>query len=272
MALATIAGVELHYRDAGAESRPAILLIHGYTGNARNWVLQIKPLIEAGWHCLSADSPGHGLSSAPTDLAAYEFGNVADLFHQLAVALDFGPVVICGHSMGGAIAEEYAVRFPADVRALVLVDSAGGASGPERAEMGDDIEALRAAHAVGGMGAVYDRLLSIGARLPQPTLSLAQAQLLRDEFAKTSWVGYEYAGLALRTRRETLTRLAGWHKPTLIIHGENESVGLKKVAADLASAITNAESVVIPRAGHNPQLDNPEEFNKVLLNFLARLA
>ena len=265
IALATIDGIELSYRVAGDDGRPAIVLIHGYTGNTRNWALQIKPLIGAGWRSLSADNPGHGASAAPVELAAYEFGSVARVLHQLAVALDFAPAVICGHSMGGAIAEEYVLRFPQDVRALVLVGSAGGASGPERAAMGDGIDALRAAYAKGGMTAVYD------ARPADSTLSDAQHKLLRDEFSRTSWPAYEFAGIALRTRRETLTGLAGWRKPTLIVHGENESDSLKKVAADLALTIRGAEHVVIPSAGHSPQFENPVVFNATLLNFLARV-
>ncbi|MDZ7827099.1 MAG: alpha/beta fold hydrolase [Gammaproteobacteria bacterium] len=55
------------------------------------------------------------------------------------------PSVVIGHSMGGAIAEEYAIAHREDVRALVLVASAGGASGPEREDLSEDMEALRAA-------------------------------------------------------------------------------------------------------------------------------
>ncbi|MFN0094752.1 MAG: alpha/beta fold hydrolase [Dehalococcoidia bacterium] len=59
----TVDGLEMAYRVAGDPSGPPITLIHGYTGNTRNYALQIKPLTEAGWRTLTADNPGHGSSA-----------------------------------------------------------------------------------------------------------------------------------------------------------------------------------------------------------------
>ena len=152
-----------------------------------------------------------------------------------------------------------------------LISSASAAVPPALERYLAGIDALRGAYAAGGMGAVYDLSVVSGARQIDPRLSAAQQQLLRDEFARTSWAAYEYAGLALRTRRETLSGLKSWHKPTLIVHGENESPGLKKVADDLTTTIQGAQRVVIPRAGHSPQFENPDAFNATLLPFLASL-
>ncbi len=85
----------------------------------------MKPLAEAGWRVLTPDNPGHGDSAAPVEENAYAMANVADLLHALATELGFAPAVIVGHSMGGAVAEEYAIRHGGDVAALVLVASAG---------------------------------------------------------------------------------------------------------------------------------------------------
>src|SRR5512141_2934777 len=110
MDIATIDGIEIAYRVAGSESARSVLLIHGYTGNHRNWAFTVKPLIAAGFRTLSPDNPGHGESSAPGTFDDYEFGRVADLLYELAQGLDFEPAIVIGHSMGGAIAEEYALR------------------------------------------------------------------------------------------------------------------------------------------------------------------
>jgi pimeloyl-ACP methyl ester carboxylesterase len=271
MDIATIDGIEIAYRMAGAESGPGIVLIHGYTGNHRNWALTVKPLLAAGYRTLSADSPGHGQSAAPTTFEAYEFGRVADVLHELAAGLDFEPAVVVGHSMGGAIAEEYALRHRKAVRALVLIGSAGGASGDERSAMAQHIDDLRDVHARGGMTAVFDRLNELGLRPGFDALPVAMRQLVRSEFAKTKWPGYEFGGLALRTRRETLSGLAAFDAPTLIVHGENESPELQRVSRDLERTIRGSRRVVIPRAGHNTQLDEPEAFNRELLAFLANV-
>ena len=271
MDIATIDGTEIAYRIAGQDRGRNVVLIHGYTGNHRNWAFSVKPLLAAGFRTLSADNPGHGESAAPETFEAYEFGRVADMLYELAAALDFEPAVIVGHSMGGAIAEEYALRHPAAVRALVLVGSAGGASGSEREAMALHIDDLRDVFRRGGMAAVFDRLSELGQRPDLESMPQQMRNLLRSEFAKTSWPGYEFGGLALRTRTETLSRLKHLTVPTLIIHGENESPQLKRVANDLEHTIASSRRVVVKAAGHTPQLEAPDAFNRELLAFLAAL-
>lgn len=272
MAIASIAGIELSYRVAGPEGRAPVVFIHGFTGNLRNWSLQVKALTaRGGFRCLSADDPGHGDSSAPSDPRAYDLDQVAEVLHQLAVGLDFAPAIVFGHSMGGAIAEEYAIRYPEHVRALVLVGSAGGASGPERQAMAEQAASLRSAYEAGGMGAVYD---ARQAATPMPGYDAPPAEtrtFLRNEFMRTSWEGYVQGARALHERRETLTALAEFRKPTLVIHGANESDELKRVAADLSMTIPGARKVVIPNAGHSPQFENAEAFNREMFAFIDAL-
>jgi len=271
MDIATIDGVEIAYRVAGSESAHSVLLIHGYTGNHRNWAFTVKPLLAAGFRTLSPDNPGHGESAAPSTFEPYEFGHVADVLHELASGLDFEPTIVIGHSMGGAIAEEYVLRHRNSVRALVLIGSAGGASGAERESMAQHIDDLRDVFQRTGMTGVFDRLAELGLRPGIETMSDTMRRVLRTEFARTSWPGYEFAGLALRTRTETLSGLKSLELPTLIVHGENESPQLKRVATDLERTIAGSRRVVIQNAGHNPQLEAPDVFNRELLAFLRTL-
>lgn len=271
MEFATISGVEMAYRTAGSESGTPLVLIHGYTGNHRNWALNVKPLINAGYRTMSPDNPGHGASAAPEEFEPFELGEVADTIHQLAVGLDCDPAVVVGHSMGGAIAEEYAIHHPDAVSALVLVASAGGSSGAEREAMAAHIDDLRAVYAEGGMDAVFEQQVAKGLRPGIEAATPALRALTKSEFAKTSWAGFEFGGLALRTRHDTLARLAAFDKPVLIVVGENESATLRTVAGDLAGAMPHAQTAVINGAGHSPQFETPEAFNKVLLDFLGSL-
>lgn len=269
MDIASIGGIEYAWRTAGAESGSPALLVHGYTGNLRNWALTVPALTGAGWRTLSADNPGHGDSSAPRSFEPYALQNVAADLHELADALDFCPGVVIGHSMGAAIAEEYAIAHRDHVRALVLVGSAGGASGPEREDLSEDMEALRAARDSGGMEAVYDLLVAHGKRPEAAHTTAERRALLRREFARTSFEGFEFGALALRTRRETLNELATLGCPVLIVHGADESPMLVRVSDDLAEAMPHARRVVVDGAGHSPQFETPDTFNEVLLEFLA---
>src|SRR5262245_8219758 len=115
-----IRGVEIAYHALGDTNAKPIVLIHGLTATAGDWRQTASALVEEGWRVLSPDCPGHGSSSAPRDAEAYAMEGVADVLHMLAQTLGWDPAVIVGNSMGGAIAQEYAIRHPGSVMGLVL--------------------------------------------------------------------------------------------------------------------------------------------------------
>lgn len=270
---ATIDGVELAYRVAGSPDGTPIVLIHGYTGNTRNWALSIKPLTGAGWRTLSADNPGHGSSSSPADPQRYGMAAMADLHHKLAASLGFEPAVIMGHSMGGAIAEEYTIRHPEAVRALILVDSAGGGprNDPMMLQMQKSMEKARQIVSEEGMGALWDYQVANGLRPAMDVLAPEMRDFLRAEFCLTSAAGYLNCAEGMRDRRDTLPELAALAKPALVMRGENESAGLTQAADGLAAAIPGARYEIIPNSAHSPQMENADRFNEVLLSFLSDL-
>ena len=263
-----IHGIDIAYRLSGEVNSPSVLLIHGFTGSHRNWAFTARALNEVGWLTLTPDNPGHGVSEAPQAPDAYSMASVAHLLHQLAEELHVLPAVVIGHSLGGAIAERFALSFPDSVRGLVLVGSAGGATGPDRQANAAHLPALEEAFQRGGMKAVFDTQIELGLRRYPENFSSLMLTLHRREFAKTSWEGFRFAGRALRLRKETLSGLTQWQKPTLIVHGEKEYPNLVSVADDLEKTIPQAQREIIPGSGHNPQIESPQAFNRVLLKFL----
>lgn len=269
-----IDGVDIAYRVSGEPGGKPIVLMHGATANMRDWFLTVKPLAAAGWRVLTPDMPGHGGSSAPDDIAVYAMTAVADRLHALAAGLGFAPAVIVGHSMGGAVAEEYAIRHGGDVAALVLVDSAGGA--PRDFPRTPEFEAFLAeekqlAYGPGGMEALWEMHQARGAwssvkGLPPPVQAFFKAR-----FCSCSANGYFLGGVALAARRDTVPELSRIGQRTLVTLGEREEPFLTQVSESLAAAIPNARLVKIPGAGHSPQFENADAFNAVLLEFLGGL-
>ena len=261
------------YRASGhPEARP-VILIHGLLASADDWEGTAAELAATGWRSLAPDCPGHGNSSAPHEPGAYDLVHIADVLRALAVALRYAPAVIVGNSMGGAIAQEYAIRHPGDVSALVLVDSAGDMRQPlERAEGHEEFVAEEFKLALEqGMEAVWDfHQRARGWMNASWAAPEAQAKM-KARICRTSPYGYLYADRALGNRRKTLADLAHLNVPTLVISCEHETAPLKEVAEDLAAAIPNASFETIPNAWHQPHLENPARFHQTLLRFLGAL-
>jgi 3-oxoadipate enol-lactonase len=270
---AAVNGIGIAYRTAGEPDAPPVVLVHGYTGNHTNWAFTARALVREGYRTLSPENPGHGESEAPDDPGCYSIASMAATLHGLAEQLQFAPAVWAGHSMGGAVVEELALSHPGSVRALVLVDSAGG--GPrgapgweqQRAFMQRGMEYARE----NGLPALWDWQIENGMRPQLDSLPDDAKALARSEFLKTSLPGFLHCGAALHSRRSTLEGLASLAVPALVIRGENENEGLRLVADDLAATIPGARYEVIPGAAHSPQFEAPEAFNEVLLDFMRSI-
>src|SRR6266571_1209063 len=116
-----VAGTRLRYVESG--NGPSVVLIHGFGGSIYGWRRTIEPLAAAGFHVVAFDAKGFGFSDKPAH--GYSNGDYARLVLALVDSLHLPDPVLVGHSMGGAIAAEAALRAPDRIRGLVLVDAAG---------------------------------------------------------------------------------------------------------------------------------------------------
>src|SRR6266481_8618583 len=136
MPKAVLADVALNYIEAGAGS--PVVLVHGMACGWRMWRSQIRAL-RPHYRTIAYDHRGHGESSAPDDEAAYSQVILADDLAGLIHHLGLAPASVIGLSLGGAVAIELAIRHPALVAALVLVDAGSGSDDPVAARrMCDD--------------------------------------------------------------------------------------------------------------------------------------
>src|SRR5262249_2126657 len=124
-------GIHMHYRDQGAAQPtngaavPTILLIHGFSASVQTWDACALKLREQ-YSVVSVDLPGHGLTQAPAGYRA-SIENFRDAVYDFTQAMHLTRFAIAGNSMGGNVAWEYALAHPAQLDALILVDSAGWA-------------------------------------------------------------------------------------------------------------------------------------------------
>lgn len=111
---------------------PTVLFVHGLDDDGTLWDRAID-LLEADHHCVSVDLPGHGLSPAPDEAAAYEREAVLDAIDRVIAELD-DPVILVGHSLGGYLGLADVLTNPGALAALVLVATGPGFRDPAARE------------------------------------------------------------------------------------------------------------------------------------------
>lgn len=260
----SVNGIDIHYREAG-DGFP-IVLIHGFTGNLRNWAVQI-PVLTREFRTISLDLRGHGHSGKPTRLEDYSLDLMAGDVHGLIQHLGIKACYLAGHSMGGMIAQHLILSHPAPFRALALVDTA--------AEMPDGLRTQERARLVEiareqGMEVVFEEQLRMSPMADRLRGQPEFLEMWRQQFLLTSREAYLYCAQAIANRKPLLDELSAIQVPTLIVCGENDEPFLGP-SRRMHDRIPGSELAIIEGSGHTPQIEKPVEFNGVLMAFLAKL-
>jgi pimeloyl-ACP methyl ester carboxylesterase len=260
---ARVDGFEMYYERHGERGDP-LVLVHGYTGDISDWVRQVE-VFAASHRVLVMDHRGHGRSGAPADRGSYTVERMASDVEALAAQLGLDRYHLVGHSLGGMVAQEIALRSERRLLSLTLEDTvhdfAIGRSESVRRVFG---ARLRLAEEQ-GMAAV--------ARLPAPPRPphhpRERFEQERARLARMSLEGYVGGWQALCGWPGSRGRAHAIRTPTLVIHGELDAL---VVAGSrwLAGAIPGARLEVVPEAGHSPQLERPELFNAALRRHLTQ--
>ncbi|HEX8804857.1 MAG TPA: alpha/beta hydrolase [Acidimicrobiales bacterium] len=269
--------VALRYDEWGAGAGdPPLVLVHGYTGSAADWV-HVAPVLGRRRRVLAYDQRGHGDSGRAGAVERYSFDLLVDDLVRFLDHLGLDRVDLLGHSMGGVIALRLALDHPARVRSLVLMDTGAEPAGamPMAA-----IEGLTVVGRSQGMPAAYEVIVAeLGApsrarrRRGQPTVEDEVADRERDErvarsFARLDPDAFLALGRELDCYPSLIGRLGEVACPVTVMVGERDT-GLRGSADVLADRIPGARLAVVPAAGHSPQEDEPEAWIAVVEEHLA---
>ena len=230
MPQATVNGIEINYRETG-QGFP-VVLIHGYTGNSRNWALTV-PALRDSFRTISVDVRGHGLSGRPESEDAYALELMASDVYELLKALDIAECVLVGHSMGGMVSQLLVLEHPEVVRALVLVDTAAevpkGLMYEERLRQRRRLVEMAREQ---GMEAVFEEQERITPLHPVLAANPRFVEIWREQFLMTSREAYIAGANGMASRRSVVADLAKVAVPTLVICGEKDEPFLEPSRAD----------------------------------------
>ena len=265
----TIGGVRIHYQEAGDESAPPLVLIHGFISSTLIWSQVFLPLADAGFRVIAIDLPGYGYSDKPND-GRYTIDAQAHAVVSLMDRLGLEEATIVGASYGGAIAATIALDYPERVSRLVLV---GAVSSDEPRKklllrilrlplIGDIATPLF----LGSSWVLRKRMEQmyrrIGTALDERMLA-ARHHLLATANTHRAMIRTVRRWNANRIQREAhLIR-----QPTLIAWGEDDTHIPLSEAFRLRDAIPSARLIVFRNCGHLPPTEYPEKFVEVVRDF-----
>ena len=264
VATATINGVSINYERHGDAGEP-LVFVHGWTGDVTDWRHQIAEF--AGeYRVLAMDLRGHGASDAPRDRSTYTVLQFADDVEGLIAHAGFERYHLVGHSMGGATVQEIALRNPAPLLSLTIEDSGYDFAIRKIGSVVKFMESRNRLAEEKGMEAVAEMM----AKFPSPPHGTPERREEEHERLRRMSVDGLIGGWdALTGWAGTEHRLASLSVPTLLIYGELDG-GVVKPMRAMATMIPGAREEVVPAAGHSPQYERPDVFNRALRAHLER--
>jgi len=259
-----VQGYTMAYTDTG-QGLP-LLFIHGYPLNRRLWEPQAEGLADIA-RILAPDLRGHGDSQAVPGSYSMDLfaGDLSAFLDALGITQ---PVVLCGLSMGGYVAFAFYRKYAVRLAGLILTATRAAPDSPE-ARAGRDLAAAQARE--NGVAAIIEgmlpRLLSPKTVEHRPEL-VAQARAIMVHTSLEGILG-DLAGL--KERPDSTQTLPEIKVPTLILPGEDDEIIPIQEAWALQAGIPGSRLVVIPNAGHLPNLENPQAFNQAVRQFIEDL-
>jgi pimeloyl-ACP methyl ester carboxylesterase len=257
-------GTSIYYEESGSGA-PPIVLLHGFPLDGRVWMAQ-RDALSKNNRVITPDLRGFGKSPSAD---AFTMESIADDVHALLKDLGALPAILGGLSMGGYAALAYAKKYPTDLKGLILIDTRAEADTPEGREGRQKmIDAVRAKGSPAAAEAMMPKMLAPGTPARSPDVARELRTIMESQPPRT----IENALVALRDRPDFRDDLASIAVPTLIVVGESDAITPPAMAETLNKNIPNSELVVIRSAGHMTSMEQPDQVNRAIRDFVAKLA
>jgi epoxide hydrolase 4 len=277
----TVNGVKLHVAEAGPADGRLVLLLHGFPEYWESWRIYIDRLAAAGYHVVAPDQRGYNLSDKPAGVRAYDIDVLAADIAGLAGHFGQRRYTVIGHDWGALVAWWIATKHPEQLDQLAIMNAPHPCVWREA--MQDNPEQRRRSW--------YVRVFRLP-WLPELLLRRRQFRVLAESISRRERRGTvtpeELDGYrAAWSKPGALTAMLNWYRaflakdlpasadcrittPVLLIWGERDPYGVRKLADDTLALCDNAQAVYFKDATHWVQHDEPERCCEALLGFLKR--
>jgi len=249
------------YLDEGAKELPALLLANSLGTDLHIWD-EVAARLARHFRVIRYDKRGHGLTEAPTP--PYTVDDLAADIVGLLDHLEIGRALVCGISVGGLIAQAFALSHPERVRALVLCDTGARIGSVESWEQ--RIATIRADGLSALASAMMERWFSNEFRERRGIDVRGYSNML----VRTTVDGYLGTCCALRDAdlRHTVSRIKC---PTLVLCGAHDIATPPELGRELARLIPGAEFSLIENAGHLSCIEQPDKVTEPMMRFFREV-
>jgi len=246
-----------------------VLFLHGFTGSSNDWQFIFNKLHEK-FLPVAIDLIGHGKSSSPQQLDCYTPLAITNHLNSILTKLGLEKVILCGYSMGGRAALNFAARFPQKVSALILESvSKGFATVKEKNDRLKNDFVLADKIKNEGMENFINYWMNIPLFDSLKNLPAEKYQSLIKAKLNNSVTGLSNSlrGFSTGNMNVDLSEFNKYNIPVLLITG-----GLDKkftnINKNFVNEFSNARHEIINNAGHNSHIEKEEEFNLIVNKFL----
>jgi len=227
----------------------AIIFIHGSGSNSNTWKSQFN--LDIDYDLIALDLPSHDKSDYFSDLSLDLY---VEVVHQLIKFLHYEGLILCGHSLGGAIIQQYYFLYPKEVSGLILCNTGGK---------------LRVAPFI--LNSLKDNYSKYLSDLPAGVFYRSTPKELIDLYVEeTARIGAEvtYSDFKICDSFNVLDKLSTIDVPCLIIVGKQDQLTPAKYSEYFHDKIKNSELHIINKAGHMVMVEKHTEFNQAIKNFI----
>jgi 3-oxoadipate enol-lactonase len=253
-------GIEINYAMEG--DGPVVTLSHSLACNLSMWDGQARAL--AGrYRVLRYDTRGHGQTSAPP--GAYSLELLAEDLHGLLNGLGITETHFVGLSMGGMIGQLFTLKYPAMVRSLTLCDTTSRYPAEAWSLWEERIRTVEAKGMEPMVEPTLQRWFTEPFRKSRPDVLDPVRAMIRNTPPK-GFIGCCHA----IPKIDVTDRLREVRCPALVIVGEDDPGTPVAMAREIHAALPSAELAILRSAAHLSNLEQPQEFNRVLLGFLDK--
>ncbi|MBI5969309.1 MAG: alpha/beta hydrolase [Deltaproteobacteria bacterium] len=252
-----VKGTKIHFLEKKAQApdpKGKVVFIHGSGGNAGLWQ-RVMDGLAGEYHLLALDLPGHGRSEG---LGMKRVSEYRDFLKDFLNALGLERIVLGGHSLGGAVVQDFTIYYPATLRAILLIGT-----GARLRVLPEALEVTRQM----AEGKIEPRFDPWGFSAKASPEVLAAGE---GEWAKTS-PRVRYHDLMACDQFDIMKEIEKIRLPALMVCGREDRLTPIKYSEFLNSKIPDSKMEIIEGAGHMLMLEAPEALSGAILSFLRSL-